>query len=224
MTLRLFADYAKAQGWPEVAELTTSHIEEYLVHLRERPRWFGKRGSQQTPVSDSSIETHYRRLKTFFHWLSERGHVSGNPLDLIKHPRFEERVIPTVGEKGLLALLELINPKHGRTEAEKFRAYRNRAIIWLLVDTPIRRGELGGLHVDDVWTGLAVAKPLKLTGWFSTSYNTSKLRLNSAPTGHPDHAPVYSGIVERWCVFTGCVFTWLVGSHQTCRCEASVKK
>ncbi len=31
-----------------------------------------------------------------------------NPLDLIKHPKFEERVIPTVGEKELLALLHLI--------------------------------------------------------------------------------------------------------------------
>ena len=47
-------------------------------------------------------------------------------------------------------MLELANPKHARTEADKFRAYRNRAIIWLLIDTPIRRDELGGLRVEDV--------------------------------------------------------------------------
>lgn len=84
------------------------------------------------------------------HWLVERGHIAQNPLDLIKHPKFEERVIPTVGEKELLALLELVNPKHARTEAEKFRAYRNRAIIWMLIDTPVRHNELGSLRVEDV--------------------------------------------------------------------------
>lgn len=160
MVLRLFTDYAEAQGWPETSQLTVSHIEQYLVYLRDRPRWFGKRGHQKVPVSDSSVESHYRRLKTFFHWLVERGHISENPLNLIKHPKFEERVIPTVNEKELLALLELVNPKHARTEAEKFRAYRNRAILWLLIDTPIRRNELGGLRVDDVDLDAAMVKVL----------------------------------------------------------------
>ena len=82
MCLRFFADYAEAQGWPETSRLTASHIEEYLVHLQERPRW-----------------------------LVERSHVERNPLDLIKHPRFEERVIPTVNEEELLKLLELVNPR-----------------------------------------------------------------------------------------------------------------
>jgi len=158
LVLRLFTDYAEAQGWPEVSRLTASHIEDYLVYLRERPRWFGKHGCRKTPMSDSSVETNYRRLKTFFCWLVERGHVPRNPLDLIKHPKFEERVIPIVGEKELLALLELVNPKHAHTEAEKFRAYRNRAIIWLLIDTPIRRSELGGLRVDDVDLDAAMVK------------------------------------------------------------------
>jgi site-specific recombinase XerD len=158
MVLRLLAEYAEAQRWPEVSQITVSHIEQYLVFLRERPRWFGKRGDQKVPVSDSSVESHYRRLKTFFRWLVERGHISENPLDLIKHPKFEERVVPTVSERELLALLELVNPKHVRTEAEKFRAYRNRAIIWLLIDTPIRRDELGSLRVEDVDLDAAMVK------------------------------------------------------------------
>lgn len=161
MCLRLLVDYAEAQRWPETSRLTASHIEEYLVYLQERPRWFNRRDWQKTSVSAvsaSSVETHYRRLKTFFRWLVERGHVARNPLDLIKHPRFEECVIPTVSEKELLKLLELVNPRHARTEAERFRAYRNRAIIWLLIDTPIRRNELGGLRVDDVDLDAAMVK------------------------------------------------------------------
>lgn len=67
-------------------------------------------------------------------------------------------MIPTVGEKELLALLELVNPKHLHTEAEKFRTYRNRAVVRLLIDTPIRRSELGGLRVDDVDLDAAMVK------------------------------------------------------------------
>ena len=54
LALRLFTDYAEAQGWSEVGRLTASHIEDYLVYLRERIRWFGKRGCKKTPMSDSS--------------------------------------------------------------------------------------------------------------------------------------------------------------------------
>lgn len=158
MTLRLLVDYAEARGWPEVSRLTVSHLEEYLVYLQQRPRWFGTRDSQKVLVSASSVETHYRRLKTFFNWLVERGHAEKNPLALIKHPRFEERVIPTVSEKEMLNLLQLVNPRHVRTEAEKFRTLRNRAIVWLLIDTPIRRGELAGLRVEDVDLDAAMVK------------------------------------------------------------------
>jgi integrase/recombinase XerC len=77
---------------------------------------------------------------------------------LIQHPRFEERVIATVAQKEMLDLLELVNPRHARTEAERFRAYRNRAIIWVLIDTPIRRAELAGLRVEDVDLDAALVK------------------------------------------------------------------
>ena len=41
MALRLLADYAEAQGWPQISGLSASRIEEYLVYLQERSRWFG---------------------------------------------------------------------------------------------------------------------------------------------------------------------------------------
>jgi site-specific recombinase XerD len=150
MSLRLLTDYGEAQGWADIAQITASHIEQYLVYLQERPCWFGQRSrTPKRPVSSSSIETYYRRLKTFFVWLVNRGHLSANPLSLIEHPRVEEKVIPTVAEEDICSLLELLDPRHARTEGERFRALRNGAIVWLLVDTPIRRAELGALRVGD---------------------------------------------------------------------------
>jgi len=147
--LRGLAEYARAHRWPGVSRITTLHIEEYLVYLQERPSQLGKR-SPKPRLSASSVETHYRRLKTFFAWLKQRGYIETNPLDLIQHPKIEERVIPTVPDQQILDLLELVDPRHARTPAERFRALRNRAIIWLLVDTPIRRAELAGLSVDNI--------------------------------------------------------------------------
>ena len=64
MCLRFLSEYAEARGWPEISRFTASHIEEYLVYLQEKPRRLGN--SDQRPVSASSVETHYRRIKTFF--------------------------------------------------------------------------------------------------------------------------------------------------------------
>ena len=35
--------YAEEQGWPDVQDITTDHIEDYLAFLQDRTRWFGER-------------------------------------------------------------------------------------------------------------------------------------------------------------------------------------
>ena len=107
MCLRFLTDYGESHHWPEISGLTASHIEEYLVYIQERPRWFGK--SDQSPASASSVETHYRRIKTFFNWLVERGYLATNPLNLIRHPRVEERVIPTVSNHQILSQFAILS-------------------------------------------------------------------------------------------------------------------
>ena len=94
--MALLSAFAEENGWPGISELTTSHIEEYLLYLQTRPRWFGKQGKTLQPPSQSYIETQYRRLQRFFNWLVQRGYVERNPLDLIPHPHVDEKVIPTV--------------------------------------------------------------------------------------------------------------------------------
>ena len=37
------ARYAEEQGWPDVQEIATEHIEGYFVYLQDRVRWFGDR-------------------------------------------------------------------------------------------------------------------------------------------------------------------------------------
>ena len=42
-TLVMAASYAEEQGWPDVQEITTEHIEDYLPYLQDQERWFRER-------------------------------------------------------------------------------------------------------------------------------------------------------------------------------------
>ena len=155
-SLGLLAEYAEAQEWPAVAELVTSHLEEYLVYLQRRPKWFGMRGNGETP-SQSYIETQYRRLNRFFKWQVQREYIEKNPFELIPHPHVDQRTIPTVSQEDMLKLLKLTNPKAARNRQERFLALRNRAALYILFDTPSRRDEIAGLTMDSVdWNAGAI--------------------------------------------------------------------
>jgi site-specific recombinase XerD len=142
------ADYAYGHNWPSVEGLTTNHLRQYLAALQERPRWFGKQGSGL--VSASYYETVYRRLKTFFGWLVAEGEIPDSPMSRIKYPKLEERVIPTVPADDFGVLIALTDPALYKTRKGKFRAIRDRAVLWLLADTSARREGLTGLAASDV--------------------------------------------------------------------------
>ena len=145
--LALFARYAESQEWPGVEAITTSHVEEYLTYLQTRPRWFGEKDTKGKPISQAYIETQYRRLKRFYNWLVQRGHVGTNPLDLIPHPHVDERTVPTVPEHQIIGLLELVDPVRARTPRQRFQMARNKALLLMLWDSPVRRGELASMTV-----------------------------------------------------------------------------
>ena len=106
--LALLAEFAEASGWSHIQEASTSHVEKYLLYPQTRPRWFGHRDNTNRPPSQSYIETQYRRLKRFFNWLVQRGHVEHNPLNLILHPHIDERTIPSVSEREVFDLFRLL--------------------------------------------------------------------------------------------------------------------
>ena len=149
--IALLAVYSEEQRWPGVSAITTAHLEEYLTYLQDRPRWFGTREPDNPrPISQGYIEVQYRRLNRFFNWLVERGHGESNPLHLIKHPSVDEKTVPVVSEQEMLDLLTLLDPALARTPAHLFRLARNRAVLFLLWDTPGRRNEIACLDVADV--------------------------------------------------------------------------
>jgi len=147
--LGLFATYAEDQDWPGANFITTSHVEDYLTYLQTRPRWFGREKVPQL-VSKTHVEGQYRRPKTFFNWCVKRGHRETNPLDLIPHPKIDEKTVPTISEFEFHDLLRTLDMQPARTNGQRFRRVRDRAVLLMFWDTPARRNELANIKFRDV--------------------------------------------------------------------------
>ena len=144
------AQYAEEQGWPDVPEITTEHLEDYLSYLQYRERWFGERTyAEPRKLSKGHINAQYRRLNRFFKWLVERKHIDENPLDDIEPPSLEEKTVPIVTQDQMRDLLVLADPALARTPAHRFRLVRDRAVLYAFCDTPGRLGEIAKLRLDD---------------------------------------------------------------------------
>ncbi len=98
---------------------------------------------QLTRYKPASVHNCYRALKTFFKWVEDEGEVDSHPMAGMKPPHVPEELVKIITEEQLLTLL-----KHCSGKGLNDR--RDSAIIHLLLDTGIRRGELAGLKVDDV--------------------------------------------------------------------------
>ena len=149
-SLGLMTIFAEAQDWPPINRVTTAHVEDYLSYLLGRRRWFGEQDAALKPLSQSYVETQYRRLKRFWGWLVSRGHVEANALDLIPHPHIDEKIVPIVTQEEMMKLLMLTDMKVGRTAGERFRMVRNRAVLYLFWDTPARKNELSRLTIESI--------------------------------------------------------------------------
>jgi len=138
-SLSFLARFSEKNAWPSCDQITTYQIESYLVSLQTRARWFGERDAKHSlPVSQSYIETQYRRLRTFFAWLLKRGHIESNPFYRIPHPKIDEKVIHTVPDHEMQELLAAVDPTEGKTRSDVFRRTRDRAALFMLWDTPAR--------------------------------------------------------------------------------------
>ena len=150
-TVAMAALYAEEHGWPDVQEITTEHLEDYLAYLQDRVRWFGERTyAEPRKLSKGHINAQYRRLNRFFNWLVERGPLVENPMLSISAPKLEEKTVPVITEDQMRDLLTLTDPSLARTPAHRFRLVRDRALLYAFWDTPGRLAEIAKLRIDDV--------------------------------------------------------------------------
>lgn len=100
--------------------------------------------SQRTgkPLSPFSIHGIYRTCRTFFVWTTAEGLVRKNPMQRVRAPKTPRRLVPRLSAVELKKLIATIETtKH---------AERNLALVFLMIDSGLRRNEVLSLTLQQV--------------------------------------------------------------------------
>ncbi len=130
-SLRQFIDFAAAHGMPiDAARVTREHVETWLADLAERR-------------APATANKRYMALRSFFKYLAEEGEITDSPMRNMAAPPIPEKPVPVIDEHALRKLLKAC-------EGKGFTERRDMALIRLLLDSGLRRGEAAGLTLDDL--------------------------------------------------------------------------
>jgi integrase len=129
--VRLLADFCAATGHPlTVTALKREHVELFITE--QLARW-----------KPATANNRYRGLQSFFSWAVAEGELEVSPMAGMRPPQIPETPVPVVTEEELRQLLKAC-------DGRDFAARRDTAIIRLLIDTGLRRGECAGIMLDDL--------------------------------------------------------------------------
>lgn len=120
--------------------ISNQDLKDFLYHLKnERP------GQDGTPgVSDSTINTYFSALSSFYQFLKFEEYVDQNLI-----PEFRDRYLD-VGRDNASSERQLISVEEMATLVHATLNVRDRTIILLLAKTGIRRNELIQIDVSDI--------------------------------------------------------------------------
>jgi site-specific recombinase XerD len=137
--LERFARFLADQGMPtDIGLVRREDLEAYLVAMRERG------------LKEATVSLAFRSIAPFWRWLVEDEEIAVSPMERMKPPRVHVDPPHVLREEEMQALL--------KTSAGKgFENRRDTAVLLMLWDTGMRRGELAGLDVDDLDMDLQVA-------------------------------------------------------------------
>lgn len=123
--------HLEAKGMPTGARaIRREHVESYIATRKDE-------------VRPTTLSVEFRALQQFFRWCVEEDEIDRSPMERMKAPRVPESPVPVVSVDDFRKLLKT-------TEGRDFNARRDAAILLLMFDTGVRRGELEGLELDDV--------------------------------------------------------------------------
>ncbi len=155
------ARHATLQGYVAAMQLFLRIVKEAdLRNIQDRPTWIGffsalnerKRlvGKQmkQTGVKASTLLTYRSKLDVFMRWLVATNQIKTNPLTSIERPNVQYVDRRFLTESEIRRLFQTCQYDH--KWASDFIRIRNYTILRVLILTGVRRGELLGLHLQDV--------------------------------------------------------------------------
>lgn len=130
-SLRSFERFLLASGRDlATSTVTKRDVQDYILDQQER-------------VSDGTVVARFRVLRAFFNWAVRDEVIDASPMDRMPQPAQQERPPDILTDDQIAAMLRVCS---GRG----FEDRRDTAILRLLIDTGMRRSEVGNLSVEDV--------------------------------------------------------------------------
>jgi site-specific recombinase XerD len=131
LTVRIFSEWLAEQGRPTAAEaVTRDDVRGFLADQLDRNK-------------PATALARYKGLRLLFKFALAEGDITATPMTNVQPPKLVEQPPEVLSNDQLAALLKV-------TTGETFQERRDHAVIRLLVDTGMRRGELVGLTLADV--------------------------------------------------------------------------
>jgi site-specific recombinase XerD len=112
-------------------------IEVERGHVEEFQAWMVRTRSASTALNK------HKGLQQFFRWLTEEEDLERSPLDRVRQPKTEQRLIPILGDDDTAKIL-------ATCRAKDFLSLRDEAIIRVFYNTGARLSEVAGLELDDL--------------------------------------------------------------------------
>lgn len=132
-----FRAWLESEGVTDVAAIEGRHIRAFMLSLE---------GS----LKPSTLHGVMRDVRALFNFLEREELIVANPMRRVKMPKLDKTIMPAFSAEDVAKL-------ERATEGKTARELRNRALVFLLLDTGLRLTECAALRVGDVdpVTGLA---------------------------------------------------------------------
>ena len=149
--------YYAAELGAHPENVTVKQARAFASYLREEVafRWgittaTNNKFQQSKKLSQASIAAYGRAVKVFFNWLEREGYIDKTPFN--KSVKFanrhkQDKIIKVVEDEAMQKIFAHLGQSERRST---YAGSRNLALVALLYDTGMRRGEILGLALGDV--------------------------------------------------------------------------
>jgi site-specific recombinase XerD len=137
------AEYQRA---PSLGDFTATQARLFFVMVQDKPKWEGHpwlEGKSTAAISGATLHLYVRTLKTFAGWLAREEHVAADPLAMVRLPKVDQKQLQPLTEEEERTLI-------GAYDDNNPADCRIKAILLLMLDTGLRRGEVMHLKAEDL--------------------------------------------------------------------------
>ncbi len=127
-----------------ITQLTRREVRGWVAFLRAEPSATGARRAAST------LRTYARSAHAFGSWLVQQRYIERSPFETIALPNAQQHRIQLVEPEVFERLLLACQPPGDRSACEERATARNRALLWVFLETGLLVSEACALRLRDV--------------------------------------------------------------------------